>query len=58
MRILIQTSDETDPLSNEYKRVEIDGDGSIEHFFETFIAALVTNGFALDTVKKIQEIDI
>ena len=58
MRIAIHTYENMGHGEPDCKRVEIDGDGSIEHFFETFIAALVTNGFALGTVKKIQEIDL
>lgn len=58
MRIAIHIYENTGHMEPDCKRVEIDGDGSIEHFLQTFIAALVAEGFALDTVKKIEEIVI
>lgn len=37
--------------------VTVRGNGDLDHMFEAFKAALVAAGFALETAKKLDEID-
>jgi len=41
----------------QHASVTINGDGGLDHMIEAFKAALVAAGFALDTAKKLDEID-
>lgn len=43
---------------SEHASVVVKGDGSLNHMFEAFKAALVVAGFDLDTVKKLDDLDI
>ena len=42
----------------QHASVSISGDGGLSHMFEAFKAALVAAGFAMDTAKKLDEIDV
>jgi hypothetical protein len=42
----------------QYASVTIGGDGQLDHMFEAFKAALVAAGFALETAKKLDDIDL
>lgn len=43
--------------SKQHASVSICGDGGLDHMIEAFKAALVAAGFAMDTVKKLDELD-
>lgn len=44
--------------ARQHASVSISGDGSIDHMIEAFKAALVAAGFAMDTARKLDELDI
>lgn len=43
--------------NKQHASVSISGDGSLDHMFEAFKAALVASGFSLDTVKRLDGVD-
>lgn len=44
--------------SNQGSSLTLEGDGGIEFFFDVFKLTLLAAGFALDTAKKLDELDI
>lgn len=41
----------------QHASISISGDGSLDHMMEAFKAALLAAGFAMDTAKKLDELD-
>lgn len=42
----------------QHASVTVGGNGDLDHMFEAFKAALVAAGFALETAKKLDDIDL
>ena len=43
--------------TKQYASVALCGDGGLDHMIEAFKAALIAAGFAMDTAKKLDELD-
>lgn len=41
----------------QHSQVTLSGDGGLDHMIEAFKASLIAAGFALDTAKKLDDID-
>lgn len=41
----------------KHASISICGDGGLDHMIEAFKAALIAAGFAIDTAKKLDELD-
>jgi len=44
--------------SKQHASVSIYGNGSLDHMIESFKCALIAAGFAMDTAKKLDDLDI
>ena len=44
--------------AKQHAQVVIAGDGGLDHMIDAFKAALIAAGFALETAKKLDEIDL
>lgn len=42
----------------EHASVTVSGDGSLDQYVEAFKSFLVASGFAMDTAKKFDEVDV
>ena len=43
--------------AKQHASVSISGDGGLDHMIEAFKTALIAAGFAIDTAKKLDELD-
>lgn len=43
--------------ARQHASVSVSGDGGLDHMIEAFKAALIAAGFAMDTAKKLDELD-